>query len=234
MSQFHDTTDICTTRIVSATKNHTTWKLFKKYHGHPSRSMDTEHLWWNWLRETYVWITRRCFDWWISMVYSQRYGERTPTKVLWRKHKNTEQHIIYWIVNFMVSHHSRSSEQISPMYDSNENGSIALLCEIWSQLRYFLLVLRIISAWTLFISPSQDWENGIRKMNSNEHSCILTNDFTTHIPTSSHNSKNLVVCNRCHANETVLIMHQLNPSLVIWRMKSIFLCVNLYKMLKKQ
>ena len=156
MSQFHDITDICITRIASTTKNHQTWKFFKRYHSHPIKSMDTEHLSWSWLRETYVWITRRYYDWWRSMAYWQRYGERTPTKVLWRKHKNTEQHEISWIVSFMVSHHSRNSEQTSRMYGSNENGSIALLYEIWLLLRYFLLVLLIISAWTLFTLLSRD------------------------------------------------------------------------------
>ncbi len=155
MSQFHDITDICTTRIIHRTKKHRISKFFEKYHSHPNKSMGIELWWWNWLRRGYIWITRRCYDWCKSMIYSQRYEERIPTRALCGRIKNTRQLITYLIVSFMASHHSKSSEQISPMYGLNENGSIALLCEIWSQLRYFLLVLLTISAWTLFISLSR-------------------------------------------------------------------------------
>ncbi len=195
--------------------------------------MDTERLPWNLLKKVFIWITRKCFDWWTSTICLQRFEDRIPTNSLWRKHRNTGQSEMFWIVPFMAKPPSENSEQISPTWDSGVNGSIVLLCEIWLQLRFFPLVFQTIWACSLFISPFPDWNNVVKNKNYDEHFFILINDFITHIHTFNLSSVKWDVYNQCHENETALTIHQQNPSLVIWKTRLIFLCVNLYMMLRK-
>ena len=154
---FHsrDTTNICDIEIINTTRKHRISQYFKRYLHLRNKSMGTELLLWSSIKEVYGWITRKYFDWWKNIIYLLRYEEGILTRVLWRKIRSTRRREIYWIVSFVVLFPSRNSEQISPMWGSNEDGYISLLFAIWLRLKFFLLEWQIIWVWESYISLSQ-------------------------------------------------------------------------------
>lgn len=88
---------------------------------------DTERYVWTWRKNESWWIIRKFSDSWISMNFLEKFEEEIPTKIFSKPIRSIRRRRIFSIGISLEILHSRSLEQISPIYAFRENGVIWVL-----------------------------------------------------------------------------------------------------------